>query len=78
MRFPSVAATLALAVAACANYARVESTSTDGVTVMYPEGSSVAAESLAQDECRKYGKRAALRSTHDRSSEKLGIYDCRV
>ena len=77
MRLPIFLAT-ALALAACANYARVDSTSTDGVTVLYPEGSSARAEALAQDECRKYGKRAALRSTHDRSSEKLGIYDCRV
>jgi len=78
MRLPIRAATLALALAACANYARVESTSTDGVTVAYPEGSASAAESLANDECRKYGKRAALRSVHANSSEKMGIYDCRV
>ena len=48
------------------------------MTVAYPEGSASAAESLANDECRKYGKRAALRSVHANSSEKMGIYDCRV
>ena len=78
MRLSLIAAAAALSLAACANYARVDSTSPDGVTVMYPEGSSARAESLAQDECRKYGKRAALRTVHDNSNEKMGIYDCRV
>ena len=64
--------------AASANYARVESSSTDGVTVMYPEGSQQRAAALAEDECRRYGKRASLRSVHTNSNEKLGIFDCRV
>jgi len=76
MRALALAAVFLLA--ACANYARVESTSTDGVTVMYPEGSQARAAQLAEDECRKYGKRASLRSTHANSNEKLGIFDCRV
>ena len=76
MRVTLLAAALVLA--ACSNYARVESSSTDGVTVMYPEGSQGRAAELAADECRKYGKRSALRSTHENSNEKYGIYDCRV
>ena len=76
MRALALAAVFLLA--ACANYARVESTSTDGVTVMYPEGSQARAAQLAEDECRKYGKRSSLRSTHTNSNEKLSIFDCRV
>jgi hypothetical protein len=56
---------------------RVESTTTDAVTVSYFEGESSAAEAKAREECNKYGKRARFRNTQSGSTgERLGIYDC--
>jgi hypothetical protein len=72
-------AALGLALAACTGpTARLNSTSPDAVTVLYPEGDRDKAEKIAADECAKYNKRARARSTTDRSQEKLAIFDCVV
>ncbi len=76
MRNLILAGALGLALAACTSGARVDSTSTDGVTLLYPEGDRAEAERLAIAECQKYNKRARVRSVSDRSSEKFAIYDC--
>jgi hypothetical protein len=63
--------------AACAREVRVESSTTDVVTVKYFEGESSAAEAKAREECNKYGKRARFRNTQGGTTgERLGIYDC--
>jgi hypothetical protein len=65
------------ALIACSREVRVESTTTDAVTVSYFEGESSAAEAKAREECNKYGKRARFRNTQSGSTgERLGIYDC--
>ena len=66
-----------IALAACAREVRVESSTTDVVTVKYFEGESSAAEAKAREECNKYGKRARFRNTSSGSTgERVGIYDC--
>jgi hypothetical protein len=68
---------LGAALAACAKEPRVESSTTDAVTVSYFEGESSAAEAKAREECSKYGKRARFRNTSSSSTgDRLGIYDC--
>jgi hypothetical protein len=63
--------------AACAREPRVESSTTDVVTVSYFEGESDAAAAKAREECNRYGKRARFRNTSGGSTgERLGIYDC--
>ena len=66
-----------MALVACAREVRVESSTTDAVTVSYFEGESSAAEAKAREECNKYGKRARFRNTQGGTTgERLGIYDC--
>ena len=68
---------LGFALVACSSSeARIESSSPDAVTVLYPVEDRAAAEKLATDECAKYNKRARSRSTTDRSNEKHAIFDC--
>ena len=77
MRLTIIAVALALAACGSSNIPRLDSTSPDAVTVIYPEGERAAAEKLAADECAKYNnKRSRARSTTDRSNEKLAIFDC--
>lgn len=77
MRYVIVAVAAAGLVSACASGPRVESSTTDVVTVSYFEGQSGAAESKARDECSRYGKRARFRNTTGgNTGERLGIYDC--
>lgn len=62
---------------ACSSGPRVESSTTDTVTVSYFEGQSGAAEAKARDECSRYGKRARFRNTTGgNTGDRLGIYDC--
>jgi hypothetical protein len=77
MRYAILAVAAAGALAACSSGPRVESSTTDAVTVSYFEGQSGAAESKARDECSRYGKRARFRNTTGgNTGERLGIYDC--
>jgi hypothetical protein len=77
MRYAIFAAAAVGLLAACASGPRVESSTTDVVTVSYFEGQSSAAESKARDECNRYGKRARFRNTTGgNTGERLGIYDC--
>lgn len=66
-----------LALAACSREPRVESSTTDVVTVKYFEGEQSVADAKAREECNKYGKRARFRNTSSSSTgDRLGIYDC--
>lgn len=76
MRYAIVIAAAGL-LAACSSGPRVESSTTDVVTVSYFEGQSSAAESKAREECARYGKRVRFRNTTGSGTgERLGIYDC--
>jgi ABC-type glycerol-3-phosphate transport system substrate-binding protein len=67
----------AVMLAACAGEPRVDSSTTDVVTVKYFEGNAGAAESKARDECNRYGKRARLRNTTGQGTgDRMAIYDC--
>ncbi len=77
MRHWIVAVAAAGLLAACSSGPRVESSTTDVVTVSYFEGQSGAAESKARDECARYGKRVRFRNTSSSGTgERLGIYEC--
>ena len=78
MKHTILAVALGLALAACASGPRLESTHPVAVTELYPEGERAAAEKIAVDEGAKYNKRARIRTTTDRSSEKFSIFDCIV
>jgi hypothetical protein len=73
----AIAVLASLLVVACARETRVESSTTDAVTVSYFEGEQSAAEGKAREECNKYGKRARFRNTAASSTgDRLAIYDC--
>ena len=77
MRFAIAAAAAAGLLAACSSGPRVESSTTDVVTVSYFEGQGSSAEAKAREECNRYGKRARFRNTTGgNTGERLGIYDC--
>jgi hypothetical protein len=66
-----------LALASCAGGSRVESASSDAVTVRHSVDSGSDASSQATRECQNFGKKARLRSTHsDSTSSQVSIYDC--
>ena len=75
MRFLVLA--LAVGLAACASEPRVASSTTDAITVVYPNGSQGTADQRAVQECNRYAKRAKLRNVRDDSDGwKMAIYDC--
>ena len=77
MRFAIIGVAAAGLLAACSSAPKVESSTTDVVTVSYFEGQSGEAEAKARDECSRYGKRARFRNTTGgNTGERLGIYDC--
>jgi hypothetical protein len=78
MRIAIVAAVAASGLlAACSSGPRVESSTTDVVTVSYFEGQGSSAEAKAREECNRYGKRTRFRTTTGgNTGERLGIYDC--
>lgn len=67
------------ALAACSSDPRVRSSTTDAVTIAYPDGHQRRADERASDECNRYGKRARLRNVRDDADGwKMAIYDCVV
>jgi outer membrane murein-binding lipoprotein Lpp len=64
-------------VVGCSHEPRVESSTTDAVTVSYFEGQQSSADAKAREECSKYGKRARFRNTSSSSTgDRFGIYEC--
>jgi ABC-type glycerol-3-phosphate transport system substrate-binding protein len=65
----------ALALASCAGGMRVESASSDAVTIRHSPDRDASAQALR--ECQNFGKKARLRSNHsDATTDQLSIYDC--
>lgn len=63
--------------AACAREPRVESSTTDVVTVRFFEGNQDTASKKANDECGRYNKHARLRTVNsENTGERVAIYDC--
>jgi hypothetical protein len=64
-----------IALTACAGGLKVESASSDAVTIRHSADRDASAQ--ATHECQNFGKKARLRSTHsDATSDQLSIYDC--
>jgi hypothetical protein len=75
LRTLALAGLSTLALASCAGGMRVESASSDAVTIRHSVDRN--ADSEATTQCQNFGKKARLRSTHsDSTTEQLSIYDC--
>lgn len=76
MRF-ALALLAAILLAACAREPRVQSSTTDVVTVRFFEGEQDAADKKASDECARYNKHSRLRTINtENTGDRVAIYDC--